>query len=219
MTQPTKLRGAGAIACATFAAMTVLCTTLIGCSGDDKEAKPQAAQAELPKITPVPEMKYYVGGPVMKHDSYGRLRLGGFSGEVATPSSRGLLIGYKLEPDGKTFDYRTWVNGRAVSKSTGFLDGAGLLWFSNRETYDSEGKIIARQAYTYDDAAKVMHSSVEQLDPVTGAVIQTFKQDMPYTPVEEPDEDEEEDEEGDAGDAGNSGNAANTAQQQGAASE
>ena len=134
----------------------------------------------------------------MNHDKYGRLRLGGFAGEVASPSSRGLLIGFKREPDGKSFDYRTWVNGRAVSKSTGFLDDQGLLWFTTRETYDSKGKIIARQSYTYDDQAKLMHSSVEQLDPETGQVINTYKQDIPYTPPVDPEDEGEA-----AEDAGN----------------
>ena len=157
---------------------------LPGCQRSEHPAK--KAQQESPPVALVEGMKYYVGGPVMKHDAYGRLRLGGFNGEVATPSSRGLLLGYRLEPDGKHFEYRTWVNGRAVSKSTGFLDTQGLLWFTDRETYDSKGTILTRQTFSYDDNAKKMSTTVQQLDPKTGAVIHTTTQHTPYTPPEEP---------------------------------
>lgn len=154
-----------------------------GCKSREHAAK--KAEQEAPPVSPVEGMKYYVGGPVMKHDAYGRLRLGGFNGEVAAPTSRGLLLGYRLEPDGRHFEYRTWVNGRAVSKSNGFLDAQGLLWFTDRETYDSNGTVLTRQTFTYDDNAKKMATTVQQLDPKTGAVIHTSTQETPYTPPEE----------------------------------
>jgi hypothetical protein len=85
-----------------------------------------------------------------------------------------------------------------VSKSEGFLDDAGLLWFSQRDTFDSAGVVIAKQTFEYDDAKKIMVSSVSQLDPKTGQVLNTYKQDMPYTPPEEPEEDEDADDGGGA---------------------
>lgn len=165
-------------------ALTLLApAALPGCHRSEHSAK--KVEKEAPAVAPVQGMKYYVGGPVMKHDAYGRLRLGGFNGEVAAPSSRGLLLGYRLEPDGKHFEYRTWVNGRAVSKSNGFLDAQGLLWFTDRETYDSKGAVLTRQTFTYDDDAKKMTTTVQQLDPKTGAVINDTKQDTPYAPQAE----------------------------------
>ena len=159
-----------------------------GCSHDEpkKVAKP------LPAIAPVEGMKYYVGGPEMKYDKYNRLRLGGFTGEVAAPTSRGLLLGYKVDPDGKHFDYRTWLNGRIVSRSKGFIDDGGLLWFSERETFDGDGQVVARQAFEYDDARKVAVSTVTQVDPKTGKVLSTQKQEEPYSPPEEPDDEDDE---------------------------
>jgi hypothetical protein len=174
------------------AAFLCVLTLASACSREEKSAK----EAEEPPVIQAAEgMKYYVGGPVMKYDDYGRLRLGGFSGEVAAPISRGLLIGYKVEPDGKHFEYRTWINGRAVSKSTGFLDGDGLLWFTNRETFDAAGKVVARHSYEYDDEKKSMVSTLQQIDPATGEIVNTAQQEIPYTPPEDI-EDEEEEEEG-----------------------
>jgi len=186
-------------------AVSVICllagVSLVACKGPQQDAK--KAERELPQITPIEGMKYYVGGPVMKYDSYGRLRLGGFNGEVAAPVSRGLLIGYKLEPDGRHFEYRTWVNGRPVSKSLGFLDAQGLLWFSDRETYDSKGAVLARQTFTYDDTAKKMTAKVEQIDPKTGAVVHSNTDETPYTPPPQPADDEEDgDDEGGSHDNG-----------------
>jgi hypothetical protein len=176
-------------------AASALLVLVASCSREEpkKVAKP------LPPIAPVQGMKYYVGGPEMKYDKYNRLRLGGFTGEVAAPTSRGLLLGYKVEPDGKHFDYRTWLNGRIVSRSKGFIDEAGMLWFSERETFDGDGKVVARQTFEYDDARKVAVSSITQIDPETGKSISTQKQEEPYTPPPEPED--EEDEEGEDGEA------------------
>lgn len=187
---------------AAVAVLLSLSLVPLGCSGGgEEEQASKKAEKPTPTIQPVDGMKYYVGGPIMRHDKYGRLRLGGFNGEVAGPTSRGLLIGYKLDADGKTFDYRTWINGRPVSKSTGFLDPDGLLWFAERETYDSNGKVIARQSFKYNDEAKVMTSLVQQLDAETGAVLNTHTMDMPYTPPEQPDipDDDEAEGEGEGG--------------------
>ena len=133
-------------------------------------------------------MKYYVGGPLMKQDRYGRARLTTFSGEVSAPTTRGLLIGFKLEPNGKDFDYRTYINGRLVSSSTGFLVD-DLLWFRERFTYNSTGKVIATQTITYDDANETMLSSVEHIDPVSSEVVQKIDQKIPYSPPEDDEED------------------------------
>jgi hypothetical protein len=178
----------------------VTAATLPGCKGSEPSSK--QADRELPPIEPIEGMKYYVGGPLMKYDAYGRLRLGGFSGEVATPVSRGLMIGYKPSTDGKSFEYRTWVNGRAVSKSTGFLDAKGLLWVTERESYDSNGTVVTRQHFTFDDQAMKMTGIVEELDPKTGAVIRTGKMEEAYKPGPPPDEPQDEEGEEDDGATG-----------------
>jgi hypothetical protein len=38
--------------------------------------------------------------------------------------------------------------------SKGFIDDGGLLWFSERETFDGDGQVVARQAFEYDDARR-----------------------------------------------------------------
>ncbi|RMF25036.1 MAG: hypothetical protein D6760_01910 [Deltaproteobacteria bacterium] len=178
-------------ACATA---LILGALIVGCSRGDSK-KNTAAEDSAPVIEKIEGMRYYVGGPVMKADKYGRLRLGGFNGQVTTPSSRGLLIGYKPNDDG-TFEYRTWVNGRPVQKSVGFRDEDGLLWFTKRETYDGQGRVIARQTLTYDNDREVMNSTYEQVDPETGKVLKSVSREVPYAPPSEKEDEEGEDEGG-----------------------
>ncbi len=156
-------------------------------------------------VEPVAGMKYYVGGPVMKADRYGRLRLSGFNGEVSAPTTRGLLIGIKVY-EARRFDYRTWLNGLAVSQSDGFLDQDGLLWYTQRATYDGDGRVVARQKFEYDDARLVMISELEHIDPETGEVVRRHRAELPYAPVEDDEDDEdEENEEDDAGEGASDG--------------
>jgi len=174
---------------AALATALIVVAAVLGCS--DKGKNDAAAKQDVPVIEKIEGMRYYVGGPVMKADKYGRLRLGGFNGQVTTPSSRGLLIGYKPNDDG-TFEYRTWVNGRPVQKSVGFVDEEGLLGFTKRETYDGKGRVIARQTLKYDNDREVMTSTYEQVDPQTGEVLKTVSRDVPYAPPTEEDSEDEE---------------------------
>jgi len=164
-----------------------------GCSSCGEKKAP-----EVRKVEPVEGMHYYVGGTVMKQDKYGRMRLAKFNGEVKNPTPRGLLIGFKKNPDG-TFDFRTWLNGMIVSQSDGFLDDDGLLWYTRRVSYDSEGIVVVEQTFEYDDEAQVMKSTMRQIDAETNEVIEEHVQDVPYAPPVDPededDEDEDEDEE------------------------
>jgi hypothetical protein len=149
-------------------------------SSDDKSAsKPPAVAA----IEAIEGMKYYVGGPVMKFDKYGRMRLGGFNGEISSPTSRGLLLGFKKNTDA-TFDYRTWLNGAIIQDSKGFLDADGLLWYTERVSYDASGAVTVRQKFEYDEQAKTMKSILDHIDPATGEVVKTSTQEIPYAPTD-----------------------------------
>ena len=197
MTPPpfTRFKKPLATAAATLFVLVVV-SALSACSRD--EPKPTAAPVS---IEPVEGMKYYVGGPLMKADQYGRYRISGFNGEISAPTTRGLLLGAKL--DGNRFEYRTWINGKLISRSTGFVDDNGLYWYEERFTYHFNGNAIAHQLLRYDDDRKVMLSTLEQLDPETGEVVRTHETEIPYTPVDDgpddwdddEDEDDEEDEE------------------------
>ncbi|RMD81469.1 MAG: hypothetical protein D6815_11750 [Candidatus Dadabacteria bacterium] len=164
--------------------------TAVSCSKKGSETTGTAKRASLPKIEPIEGMRYYVGGPVMKPDKWGRLRIAAFNGQITAPSSRGLLIGFKENDDG-TFEYRTWVNGRPVQKSVGFRDQDGLLWFTKQESYDAQARVIARQSFSYDNDREVMTVTHEQLDPETGKVVKTTTNEIPYAPPAASDEEEE----------------------------
>jgi len=170
-----------------IATLIVLCT-FSACSRD--EPKKEAT----PSIEPIEGMKYYVGGPLMKADKYGRFRISGFNGEISAPTTRGLLLGSKVL-EGNRFEYRTWINGKLISRSTGFIDDDGLYWYDERFTYHFNGNPIARQELHYDDERKVMLSKLEQLDPETGEIIRTHETEIPYTPVDDGEDDWDEDEE------------------------
>ena len=182
-------------ACRALLTMGLVVTTLaIGaCSGGgedatDKTGAAATAKSPPPPIERVPGMKFYVGGPVLKQDRYGRERLMLFSGEVSAPTTRGLLIGFKPESDGEDFDYRTYINGRLVANSTGFLVD-DLLWFKERFSYNSAGQRITHQTFTYDDASEMMTSRLEHLDPESGEVIEVIDEKIPYSPPEDDEED------------------------------
>jgi hypothetical protein len=171
------------------AAVAVLGLGVGGCdffSGDGQETASSVAIIE-----PIEGMKYYVGGPMMEQDQHGRMRVSGFNGEVRKPTARGLVIGFK-ELDGGRFELRTWLNGSPVTEQFGFIDEAGLFWYDERSTLNSDGVVIVRQTLTYDDEAEIMHSKVEHLDPADGEIVKSYETDLPYA---DPDEDEEEDDE------------------------
>jgi len=176
-----------ATAAATLAVLAAF-SALSACSRD--EPKPAASPVS---IEPIEGMKYYVGGPLMKADQYGRFRISGFNGEISAPTTRGLLLGSKV--DGNRFEYRTWINGKLISRSTGFVDDGGLYWYDERFTYHFNGNPIARQSLRYDDERKVMLSTLEQLDPETGEIVRKHETEIPYTPVDEGDDDWDDDEE------------------------
>jgi len=154
-----------------------------GCNSSEPEdgAKDKNKVVTIEKIE---GMRYYVGGPILKYDQYGRLRLGGFNGEVSTPSTRGLLIGFKKNDD-DTFDFGSWLNGEPFARSTGRVDEAGLLWYDERRSYDGNGNVTMRQTFVYDDEDQMIRTTLEQIDPEDGEVIKTTTQDMPYAPAED----------------------------------
>ena len=153
-------------------------------STDDADEAESKASDRAPVIEKIEGMKYYVGGPILKYDQYGRLRLGGFNGEVSTPSTRGLLIGFKKNDD-DSFDFRSWLNGKPFARSTGQVDEAGLLWYDERLSLDGNGNATMRQKFEYDEEAKIIRMTLEQIDVEDGEVIKTTTQEMPYTPVED----------------------------------
>jgi hypothetical protein len=168
-------------AAAILSAVLLISGVFQGCTGSDEA--PPASRAAAASIEPIEGMKYYVGGPVMKFDQYGRMRLGGFNGEISSPTSRGLLLGFKKNAD-STFDYRTWLNGAIITESKGFLDAQGMLWYTERVSYDANGDVTVRQKFAYDDQAKVMKSVLDHIDPTTGEVVKTVAQEIPYAPTD-----------------------------------
>jgi hypothetical protein len=169
---------AAALGCAlTFA--------LSACSGGDDKPK---QEEELPAIASIEGMKYYVGGPVMRYDKYNRLRLGGFSGEVAAPTSRGLLSRLQGGPRRKAFRLSHVLNGRPSPSRRDSWTIPGCSGFPSATTFDSAGcrnrpadlRVRRRQK---NDGVECL-----ALDPKTGQVLNTYKQEMPYTPPEEPED-------------------------------
>jgi hypothetical protein len=179
-----------------YAPMFILALSCLvaACSSSDDAAKGEGKAADrAPVIEKIEGMKYYVGGPILKYDPYGRLRLGGFNGEVSTPSTRGLLIGFKKNED-DTFDFRSWLNGKPFARSTGKVDEQGLLWYEERLSLDGNGNVTMRQKFEYDDEAKIIRTTLEQIDVEDGEVIKSTTQEMPYA-VEREEWTEEDDRE------------------------
>lgn len=203
--------------------ITILCAA--ACSNEEPakpsdtpaaEAEPSApatpaAEGSLPKIPILSGYKYYVGGPVMKKDEYGRFRLHRFDGEVAQPPSRGMIFGAKR--DGDQLEYKVWGNGVLLGHHRGVMRG-DVYWEEYAEGY-RQGKLIARERRTNDDAARVAKIVTEDVDPETGEVIRTRERSESYLPAKIDDEleDDEDESEGDAPDS------APPAEKAGAASE
>lgn len=177
----------------------------IACSSDPgKEptaAKPDAAatspasaaDARPVKVPILEGYTYYVGGPLLKKDTYGRMRIAKFLGEVAQPPARGMVIGAKS--DGDRLEYRVWVNGRAVGVYRGVMR-EGTFWREYIETFHGD-KTVAREFTVNDDAAQLMRIKLEDVDPATGETIRVTERTQTYLAPklpDLPDEDSEEDE-------------------------
>lgn len=164
----------GSLVAALFVALL-----LPGCFDDgpvEMETKPAVEKRE--------GMTYYVGGPTFRSDRYGRLRIARFNGPVLEPVNRGLMVGVDRRDD-DSFEYRTWIDGKMVARSSGFFDEGGFMWFTERERFSPEGIRMNKQVLTYDDELQVMHSRTDHFDE-EGTVINTLQVDIPYTP--EPDD-------------------------------
>lgn len=156
---------------------------------------PAGGEKSLEKIPILPGYKYYVGGPVMGKDPYGRFRLERFDGEVQQPPSRGMIFGAKREGD--KLEYRVWGNGRLLGFHRGTMKN-GLFWQEYIEGY-RQGALTAREHVVHDDEAKRSKITTEDIDPETGEVIRTKETSISYLPPALPDEmdDDEEGEEDD----------------------
>jgi hypothetical protein len=167
-----------------FVAALFVALLLPGCFSDDPvemEAQPAVEKRE--------GMSYYVGGPTFLPDRYGRLRIARFNGPVLDPVNRGLMVGVERRDD-DSFEYRTWIDGKMVARSSGFFDEGGFMWFTERERFSPEGIRMNKQVLTYDDELQVMHSHADHFDE-EGAVTNTLDMDTPYTP--EPDDFDDDD--------------------------
>jgi hypothetical protein len=177
-----------------FAVLALVLVGIAGCSwfGEEEQAQEAASPAASVVIEPIDGMKYYVGGPRMAEDKYGRMRISGLSGEVKKPTSRGLVIGFKDHEDDR-FEFRTWLNGAPVTKQFGFKDEAGLLWWDERSTLNSDGVVVVRQVITYDEDKELIFSTVDYYDPADGEIVKTYNTEHPYNPDDTGDGEEEED--------------------------
>lgn len=156
-----------------------VCLTLTqaGCEDISRLFGKQKEPAAVPVIEAQPGWHYYVGGPILRQDEHEGAVFVGFKGEVRTPSSRGLLIGVKQNPD-NTFEFATWVNGAKINYSKGFIAKDGSYRFTERETMNQAGKIVARQSFTYDENKRAIKSVTQDIDPDTGEVIRTLESDL-----------------------------------------
>lgn len=154
-------------------------------------AKAPAAEARTLQIPILPGYKYYVGGPALSRDQYGRYRISAFNGEVQQPPSRGMIFGVKR--DGDQIEYRVWGNGTPLGFHKGVMKDGGF-WEDYGEGYRM-GKLVAREKTTHDDVAKQSKVVTEDLDPETGERIRTKEGFLPYAPAkiaEDPDDDADE---------------------------
>lgn len=155
-------------------------------------AKASAPEDRVLKIPILPGYKYYVGGPVLSPDPYGRYRISSFNGEVQQPPSRGMIFGVKR--DGDQIEYRVWGNGTPLGFHKGVMRD-GLYWEDYSEGFRM-GKLVARERQTHDDAAKRSKVVTEDLDPETGELIRTKEGYLSYAPpvLDSGTEDEDEEE-------------------------
>jgi len=203
---------------------SVLLATLLtifgvaSCSKDEATSKAPAtsaanatSDAKLEKVPILPGYKYYVGGPTLQQDAYGRYRITSFNGEIQNPPSRGMIFGVKTEGD--KLEYRVWGNGVLLGLHRGVMR-QDLFWQDYAESYRM-GKLVARENSVHNDEEKASVMTAQDIDPETGEVIRTKSFKLSYTPPkletgdpevdnffdEDEDEDEDEEEEDDAGTA------------------
>lgn len=178
--------------------LAAMLTTLVvaSCSKDEASKTAPAAtaakatsDAKLEKIPILPGYKYYVGGPMLKRDAYGRYRIASFNDEIQQPPSRGMIFGAKIEGD--KIEYRVWGNGVLLGFHRGILRD-GLFWQQYGESYRM-GKLTARENAVNDDEAKASILTTEDIDPETGEVIRTKQHKISYTPPKLPSGDPEDD--------------------------
>ena len=155
-------------------------------------AKAPSAEARTLPIPILPGYKYYVGGPVLSRDVYGRYRISSFNGEVQQPPSRGMIFGVKR--DGDQIEYRVWGNGTPLGFHKGVMKD-GVYWEDYSEGYRM-GKLVAREKTTHDDAARQSKIVTEDLDPQTGEVIRTKEGVLSYAPPKMDDDEDDEEQEG-----------------------
>lgn len=192
---------------ALFSIATITMLTAAACSKDEaaKPAAPApaaapaaaapaapAAEGQLAKIPILPGYKYYVGGPVMKEDEYGRYRLTSFNGEVAQPPSRGMIFGAKLEGD--QLEYKVWGNGILLGFHRGVMRN-GVFWKTYGEAF-RQGILVAKETIVNDDAIKRSKITTQDIDPENGEVIRTKEISLSYLPMKMDDDDEEDEDEG-----------------------
>lgn len=178
----------------------VLAFSASACSKEEAPAPgaPAAASAPaegekaLPTIPILPGYRYYVGGPVMSKDPYGRFRLERFEGEVQQPPSRGMIFGAKREGD--KLEYRVWGNGRLLGLHRGTMRD-GVFWQEYVEGY-RQGVVTVREHLVHDDVAKRSKVTTEDIDPETGEVIRTKEASLSYLPPVFPDEVDDEEDDG-----------------------
>jgi len=152
-----------------------------------------AAERQLAKIPILPGYKYYVGGPVMKEDEYGRYRLTSFNGEVAQPPSRGMIFGAKFEGD--QLEYKVWGNGILLGFHRGTMRN-GVFWKTYGEAF-RQGILVAKETIVNDDAIRRSKITTQDIDPESGEVIRTKEISLSYLPMKMEDEDEEEEDDAD----------------------
>jgi len=179
--------------------LTLAMLTVAACSKEEAAAPKApvagapaapAAEGQLAKIPILPGYKYYVGGPVMKKDAYGKFRLSGFNGEVQQPPSRGMIFGAKT--DGDQLEYRVWGNGVLLGLHRGVMRG-GVFWQTYAEGY-RQGVLIARETIVNDDETKRSKVTTQDLDPENGEVIRTREASLSYLPPADLEDDEDPDE-------------------------
>ncbi len=153
--------------------LAVAALIVTACSPPEKTPRPKN-----PKIEIEQGMRYFVGGPFLVEDAYGRSRVKNYEGEVLTPPSRGVVIGLKEAGDG-SFESKTWVMGRLAALSRGVFDKDGLQRSTYKELYTG-GKVSRRHWTSYDDVAGEMTTKSEVLDTDSGAIIQTKTIKVPY---------------------------------------
>jgi hypothetical protein len=161
------------------------------CSSDDGKPSAAAPTAAAPatdaasadearpaKVPILEGYKYYVGGPVMGKDAYGRYRISDFQGEVQQPPSRGMVFGVKR--DGDRMEYRVWGNGKLLAVHKGLMRDR-IFWQDYVEGYRDE-KLVAREYHTHNDAETRTTIKTEDFDPKTGESIRIREYSVSYHP-------------------------------------